>query len=96
MINGVIEIVAAVLFAVVFLFTEMNTIWLWVAGFYLVCGCVNLVVHTVKNKRKLRAAEKQAEKNTQQAARQMEKSTELMETKTEPDPAEIGNAGNDQ
>ena len=66
MINGVIEIVAAVLFTVIFLSTERNIIWLWVAGFYLVCGGVNLVIHTIQNRRKLNAAQKQAKQNAVQ------------------------------
>lgn len=68
MINGVIEIVAAVLFAVVYLSTGMNTVWICVAGIYLVCGAVNLVIHTLKNRQKLKKAEKTA-RQAEQAAK---------------------------
>lgn len=60
MINGVLEIVAAVLFAVVGLDKGFDTIWLCIAGVYLVCGILNLIIYSVKNYRKQKAAEKAA------------------------------------
>ena len=68
MINGVLEIVAAVLFAVIALNKGVDMIWITIAAVYLVCGILNLVVHTVKNYRKQKAAEKAAaEKATKKA-----------------------------
>ncbi|MBQ2926998.1 MAG: hypothetical protein IJD98_00330 [Oscillospiraceae bacterium] len=89
MINGVINIVAAVLFAVVFLASDMGIIWLWIAGIYLVIGIGNLLIYAIKNKTKLRAAQKQAEKSAKEAeqaskaARQMEKVQEPVEKSDE-------------
>lgn len=60
MINGVLMIVAAVLFAVVALDKGFDTIWLCIAGLYLVCGVLNLIAYSVKNHRKQKAAEKAA------------------------------------
>ena len=60
MINGVLEIVAAVLFAVVGLSKDVNMIWISIAAIYLVCGILNLIVYVVKNHRKQKAAEKLA------------------------------------
>lgn len=69
MINGVLEIVAAVLFAVVALGKDFDVIWLTIAGIYLICGILNLVVYAVKNYRKQKAAEKAAaEKERRKAA----------------------------
>lgn len=69
MINGVLEIVAAVLFAVIALGKDMDMIWFTIAAVYLVCGILNLIVHTVKNYRKQKAAEKAAaEKASKKAA----------------------------
>ena len=67
MINGVLLIIAAVLFAVVYLFGNMGVLWLWIAGFYLVAGIADLVVHALKEKRKLHSANKEAQKNAKQA-----------------------------
>lgn len=67
MINGVIDIVAAVLFAVVYLSGERNILWLWIAGAYLAIGVGNLLIYAIKNKTKLRAARKQAEKSAKEA-----------------------------
>ena len=67
MINGVLLIIAAVLFAVVYLFGKMGALWLWIAAFYLVAGIADLVIHTVKERHKLRSANKEAQKNAKQA-----------------------------
>ena len=67
MINGVLFIVAAVLFAVVYLFGNLGIMWLWIAAVYLVFGVVNLTVYYLKNKSKLHAANKQAAKTAKQA-----------------------------
>ena len=67
MINGVVEIVAAVLFAVVFLLQDRSILWLWIAGVYLVFGIGNLVIYAVKNYSKVRSARKQAAKSAKQA-----------------------------
>ena len=67
MINGVMHIVAAVLFAMVYLFGNMGIMWLWIAAFYLVVGIVNLISHVVREKVKVRAANKKAEKTAQEA-----------------------------
>lgn len=67
MINGVLLIIAAVLFAVVYLFGKMGTLWLWIAAFYLVAGIADLVIHAVKEKHKLHSANKEALKNAKQA-----------------------------
>ena len=67
MINGVLLIIAAVLFAVVYLFGEMGMLWLWIAAFYLVAGIADLVIHALKEKHKLRSANKEAQKNAKQA-----------------------------
>ena len=52
MINGVLLVIAAVLFAVVYLFGKMGVLWLWIAGFYLVAGIANLIFHVIREKRK--------------------------------------------
>lgn len=67
MINGVLMIVAAVLFAVLYLFEGLGIMWLWIAAFYLVVGIVNLISHVVREKVKVRAANKKAEKTAQEA-----------------------------
>ena len=85
MINGVLEIVAAVLFAVVALEKEGNPIWLTIAGIYLVCGILNLVVHTIQNFRKRKAAEKAA---VEKAAKKAEAAG-----KAAPAPASVEAAG---
>ena len=77
MLNGVIEIVAAVLFVVVSLSMGMEVVWLWVAGFYLVCGGANLLIYALKNRHKLKKAEKTARK-AEEAAKIPEKPAELV------------------
>ena len=69
MINGVMSIVAAVLFAVVALGEGMNVIWLTIAGIYLVWGIMNLVAYSVKNSRKQRAAQQALKKAEEKAAK---------------------------
>lgn len=67
MINGVLLIVAAVLFAVLYLFENLSMLWLWVAGFYFIAGVLDLVMHVLKEKFKVRAANKKAAKTAQEA-----------------------------
>ena len=67
MINGVLLIVAAVLFAVLYLFENLGMLWLWIAGFYFVAGVLDLVMHVLKEKAKVRAANKKAAKTAQEA-----------------------------
>lgn len=67
MINGVFLIVAAVLFAVVYLFGGLGIMWLWIAAVYLAAGVVNLTAYYIKNKSKLHAANKQAAKTAKEA-----------------------------
>ena len=56
MINGVMHIVAAVLFAVIALDRGMDMIWLTIAGIYLVTGVLNLIVYSIRNKKNQKAA----------------------------------------
>ena len=67
MINGVLLIIAAVLFAVLYLFEGLGVMWLWIAGFYVVAGILDLVVHVLKEKGKIRAANKQAARTAKEA-----------------------------
>ena len=67
MINGVLLIVAAVLFAVLYLFEGLGILWLWIAGFYFAAGVLDLVMHVLKEKLKIRAANKKAAKTAQEA-----------------------------
>lgn len=67
MVNGVIQIVAAVLFVVVHLSTDMGIIWLWIAGVYFAVGIGNLAVYAIRSKHQLRTAQKQAEKTAKEA-----------------------------
>ena len=56
MINGVLHIVAAVLFAVVSVQNGMNIIWMGIAGVYLVTGVINLAIHALKIRKMEKAA----------------------------------------
>ena len=67
MINGVLLIIAAVLFAVLYLFEDLGIMWLWIAGFYFVVGVLDLGMHVLKEKAKIRAANKQAAKTAKEA-----------------------------
>lgn len=67
MINGVLLIIAAVLFAVLYLFESLGIMWLWIAGFYFVAGILDLIIHVLKEKGKIRAANKQAAKTAKEA-----------------------------
>ena len=69
MINGVVQIIAAVLFAVVHLSTEMGSIWLWIAAAYLVIGIANLIFYVLKSKHQLHVARKEAKKKTGETAK---------------------------
>ncbi len=68
MINGVMSIVAAVLFAVIGINEGMNVIWLTVAGIYLVWGVLNLIAYALKNIRKQKAAQQALKKAEELAA----------------------------
>ena len=75
MINGVMHIVAAVLFAVIALSGGFHAIWMGIACVYLVMGIVNLTIHALKI-RKIEKAAKKAEQNNQKpAAAECEKET---------------------
>ena len=66
MINGVMHIVAAVLFAVIAIEEGVNIIWLGIAGIYLATGVINLSIHGLKM-RKMEKAAKKAEKSDQKS-----------------------------
>ena len=68
MINGVMSIVAAVLFAVVAINDGMSVIWFAVAGIYLVWGILNLIVYSVKNSRKQKVVQQALKKAEEKAA----------------------------
>lgn len=76
MVNGVMSIVAAVLFAVVALNEDMNVIWLTIAGIYFVWGILNLVAYVIKNHRKQKAAQQALKKAEEKAAQQTQKAAE--------------------
>ena len=69
MINGVMHIVAAVLFGVISIKEGTNVIWLGIAGIYLVTGTINLAIHGLKI-RKMEKAAKKAEQNNQKTQEQ--------------------------
>ena len=88
MINGILLVVAAILFAVVYVFGQLGIMWLWIAAFYLVVGVIDLTVYYLKNKSRIRAANKEAAKTAKQAeealkqveaVRAQEQSKKLME-----------------
>ena len=89
MINGVLLIVAAVLFAVVHLFGGLGVMWLWIAAFYLVAGILDLIFHVVKEKVKVRAANKKAEKTAQEAEASRKEAEEAKKQLAEPKQEEI-------
>jgi len=64
MVNGVMHIVAAVLFAVISIKEGTNIIWMGIAGVYLITGLANLAAHALKI-RKMEKAAKKAEQNNQ-------------------------------
>jgi predicted membrane protein len=70
MVNGVMSIVAAVLFAVIGLQNGKNMIWLTIAAVYLVWGILNLIAYVIKNYRKQRSAQQALKKAQEQAAQQ--------------------------
>ena len=64
MINGILNIIAAVLFAVISMQKDWNMIWLCAAAVYLLAGMLNMIIHAVKNAKKQKAARKaEEEKN---------------------------------
>ena len=84
MINGVLLIIAAVLFAVLYLFEGLGIMWLWIAGFYLVSGILDLVIHVLKEKGKIRAANKQAAKTAKEAEESRKQAEEAKKKLVEP------------
>ena len=76
MINGVMHIVAAVLFGVISIKEGTNVIWMGIAGIYLVTGTINLAIHGLKI-RKMEKAAKKAEQNNQKT---QEKNKEVEKT----------------
>ncbi len=72
MVNGVLNIVAAVLFAVVSLKDGFNPVWMAIAGIYLLAGIVDLIVHSVKVNRMKKTAMKAEQEKLQQAAAKAE------------------------
>ena len=72
MVNGVMSIVAAVLFAVVALQDGVNMIWFTIAGIYLVWGILNLIAYSLKNARKQKAAQQALKKAEEKAAQKPE------------------------
>ena len=89
MINGVLLIVAAVLFAVVHLFGGLGVMWLWIAAFYLAAGVLDLILHVVKEKAKVRAANKKAAKTAQEAEASRKQAGKAKNQLTEPKQEEI-------
>ena len=83
MINGVMSIVAAVLFAVVAISEGMNVIWFAIAGIYLVWGILNLIVYSVKNSRKQKAAQQALKKAEEKAAQRTAEKQVIPEITTE-------------
>ena len=73
MINGVMSIVAAVLFAVVAISEGMSVIWFAIAVIYLLWGILNLIVYAVRNSRKQKAAQQALKKAEEKAAKLPEK-----------------------
>ena len=70
MVNGVLEIVAGVLFAFVHITGDRSMIWLWIGGAYCVFGVLNLLAYAIRNKTKLHAAKKQAVNSVKEAQAQ--------------------------
>ena len=68
MVNGVMHIVAAVLFAVVALDKNVNVIWMGIAGIYLITGIINLIIHALKVRRMEKAAKKAESEIAQKAS----------------------------
>lgn len=72
MINGVLNIVAAVLFAVVAVKENFSTVWTIIAGVYLFAGVIDLIVHSIKVSRMKKTAMKAEQEKIQQAAAKAE------------------------
>lgn len=89
MINGVLLIVASVLFAVLYLFEGLGIMWLWIAAFYFVFGVLDLVIHVLKEKGKLRAANKQAARTAKEAEASRKQAEEAKKKLEEPKQEEI-------
>ncbi len=65
MINGVMHVVAAVLFAVISLSGGFNPIWMGIAGLYLVTGIINLAAHALRIRKIEKVAKKAEQKKTE-------------------------------
>ena len=83
MVNGVLLIVAAVLFAVVGLSEGMNVIWLGIAGLYLLSGILNLGIYWFANNRKQKKTQ-QALKKAEEKAAQATTEKQLQEAQEKP------------
>ena len=68
MINGVMHIVAAVLFAVISIDGGFSPIWMGIAGLYLITGVVNLAAHALRIRKIEKAAKKAEQNKTQDSA----------------------------
>ena len=68
MINGVMNIVAAVLFAMVYLFGNMGIMWLWIGAAYLALGICNLIAYAARNHKKQKQSAKEAAKQAETAS----------------------------
>ena len=77
-------IVAAVLFAAVYLFGGLGILWLWIAAFYLVAGILDLVLHAIKENAKVRAANKKAAKTALEAENAKKQAEEAKKQISEP------------
>lgn len=84
MINGVLLIIAAVLFAVLYLLEGLGIMWLWIAGFYFVAGILDLVMHALKEKAKVHTANKQAAKTAKEAEESRKQAEEARKKLEEP------------
>ena len=88
MVNGVLEIVAGVLFAFVYLNGNRSVIWLWIGGAYGVIGMANLLIYAIRNKTRLHAAKKQAEKSEKVAKEAEERAKSAQQSMISPQVAE--------
>jgi predicted membrane protein len=77
MINGVMHIVAAVLFAVVAMNRNMDMIWFCVAAVYFAVGVLNLIIHAIKVKRMENAAKKVENKKNSPVDQKVERDTSI-------------------
>ena len=95
MINGILLIIAAILFAVVYVFGGLGIMWLWIAAFYLAVGVIDLTVYYLKNRSRIRAADKKAAKNAKQAEEAMKQVEAVKAQEQSKKLAEIAKEEND-